>query len=141
MSSLAARPSSKGRNLRERTNASVLQPVDQSGCDGPDEALPETSDATEDLRRWANAIAAAYRSDEEAALLRAGAAGAGEATSDCLRDRLDEAARLASRIPGLAGDDVVNHVVAPIICRVIFLPWTLTDTTATELVNAPLEQL
>jgi hypothetical protein len=33
-------------------------------------------------------------------------------------------------------DDVLNHLVAPIIYRVIFLPWTLDDTTADSLVEA-----
>jgi hypothetical protein len=30
---------------------------------------------------------------------------------------------------------VINHVVAPIIYRVIFLPWTLTDSTAADFVD------
>jgi hypothetical protein len=32
-------------------------------------------------------------------------------------------------------DEVLDHLVAPIIYRVIFLPWTLSDSTADSLVE------
>jgi hypothetical protein len=32
-------------------------------------------------------------------------------------------------------DEVIDHLVAPIIYRVIFLPWTLDEHTAESLVN------
>jgi hypothetical protein len=32
-------------------------------------------------------------------------------------------------------DEVIDHLVAPIVYRVIFLPWTLGDATATSLVD------
>ena len=35
----------------------------------------------------------------------------------------------------ITADDVLDHVLAPIIYRVIFLPWTLTDTTVADLVD------
>src|SRR6266536_502101 len=77
-----------------------------------------------------------------AAPLRAGAAGAGEQESDCLRDRRAEATALVAAAPapagstaGITSDDVLNHVVAPIIYLAILLPWTLTDTTAADLVD------
>jgi hypothetical protein len=35
---------------------------------------------------------------------------------------------------GITPDDIVDHVVAPIIYRVIFQPWTLDDDTAERLV-------
>ena len=34
-----------------------------------------------------------------------------------------------------APDEVLDHLVAPIIYRVIFLPWTLDDSTADSLVD------
>jgi hypothetical protein len=34
----------------------------------------------------------------------------------------------------LTVDRVVDHLVAPIVYRVIFLPWTLDDSTARKLV-------
>ena len=74
-----------------------------------------------------------------AALLRGGAASAGESESDCLRNRRAEAGMLVERYgksSPITPDDVLNHLVAPIIYRVIFLPWTLDDTTADSLVEA-----
>ena len=32
-------------------------------------------------------------------------------------------------------EEVLDHLVAPIMYRVIFLPWTLDDTTADSLVE------
>src|SRR6266487_2518921 len=108
----------------------------------PERDLPATGDLRADLTAWAQEIVEHYRNPVHAALLRAGAAGAGEQESDCLRDRRAEATALVAAAPapagstaGITSDDVVNHVVAPIIYRVIFLPWTLTDTTAADLVD------
>lgn len=101
----------------------------------PGRELPTSGDLRADLTAWAQEIAAHYRNPTHAALLRAGAAGAGKQESDCLRDRRAEADTLVASAPqGLTGDEVIDHVVAPIIYRVIFLPWTLTDSTAADLV-------
>jgi hypothetical protein len=35
----------------------------------------------------------------------------------------------------VTGDEVIDHLVAPIIYRVIFLPWTLTEDTVPVLVD------
>ena len=35
----------------------------------------------------------------------------------------------------ISADDVLNHLTAPIMYRVIFLPWTLDDSTAKSLVD------
>ena len=77
-----------------------------------------------------------YRKPVNAALLRGGASAAGERQSDCLRDRRTEAGMLLARHPGqsVTADEIIDGVIAPIIYRVIFLPWTLSDTTADELV-------
>ena len=102
----------------------------------PARDLPVTGDLRTDLTAWAQQIVQHYQDPVHAALLRAGASSAGERESDCLRDRRAEAGRLvAADSTDLTSDDVLNHVIAPIIYRVIFLPWTLTDSTAADLVG------
>lgn len=105
----------------------------------PDRDLPASGDLRADLTAWAQEILEHYRDPTHAALLRAGAASAGEQESDCLRDRRAEVATLTAAGREITVDDVVDHVLAPIIYRVIFLPWTLTDTTAADLVDALLD--
>ncbi len=104
----------------------------------PDRPLPDTGDLRADVAAWATEILRHYRQPTNAALLRGGAAAAGDDESDCLRVRLDEAARLVER----AGDeaavttsDVVDGILAPIIYRIIFLPSTLTDDYAKSLTD------
>ncbi|MET8956932.1 TetR/AcrR family transcriptional regulator [Streptomyces sp. NPDC004393] len=94
----------------------------------PDRRLPDTGDLRADLAAWGQEMVSHYSVPVNAALLRGGAAAAGESESDCLRDRRAEAAGFAAR-PGstFTGDDVIDHLVAPIIYRAIFLPWTLPD--------------
>ncbi|MFK0160316.1 TetR/AcrR family transcriptional regulator [Streptomyces sp. NPDC090493] len=102
----------------------------------PDRPLPDTGDLAGDLTAWAQELITHYRSPVNAALLRGGAAAAGENESDCLRDRRSEAAAFAARPgAGFSGNDVVNRVLAPVIYRVIFLPWTLPDLDVRSLVD------
>ncbi|MFF1876673.1 TetR/AcrR family transcriptional regulator [Leifsonia sp. NPDC058230] len=102
----------------------------------PDRPLPASGTLQGDLTDWAREIVTHYRKPVNAALLRGGAANAGERTSDCLRNRRAEAAMFVQRsdATGITPDDIVDHVVAPIIYRVIFQPWTLDDDTAEHLV-------
>lgn len=102
----------------------------------PDRPLADTGDVRADLAAWAQELLDHYGRPVNAALLRGGAAAAGEGESDCLRDRRVEAAAFAARPgAGFSGDDVIDKVVAPIIYRVIFLPWTLTEVDARSLVD------
>jgi len=103
----------------------------------PARSLPDSGDLRRDLTEWAGEIVAHYSKPVNAELLRAGAATAGRRESDCLRDRRSEAAMFVARgdASGLAADDVINYVIAPIAHRVIFLPWTLDATTAKTLVD------
>ncbi len=104
----------------------------------PARPLPATGDLQGDLAEWAAQIVEHYRNPVNAAVLRGGAASAGETESDCLRNRRIEAAQLI----GVTGDGdvdpmverVLDHVVAPIIYRVIFRPQTLDEHTAERLV-------
>jgi len=102
----------------------------------PDRTLGDSGDLRTDMTAWAQELVDHYRTPVNAALLRGGAAAAGEGESDCLRDRRAEAASFAAR-PSAAftGDDVIDRVVAPIIYRVIFLPWTLPEVDVRSLVD------
>lgn len=102
----------------------------------PSRPLPDTGDLQTDITAWATEILAHYREPANAALLRGGAAAAGDAESDCLRGRLDEARRLVDRVGDQApvtAHDVIDGVLAPIMYRIIFLPSTLTDDYAESL--------
>ncbi len=106
----------------------------------PARPLPDSGSLQTDLADWAAEIVTHYSNPVNAALLRGGAATAGENESDCLRNRRTEATMFVTRddsgeADGITVDDVINHVVAPIIYRVIFLPQTLDDDTAEQLVD------
>jgi AcrR family transcriptional regulator len=102
----------------------------------PERPLPESGDLRADLTGWAREIVQHYSKPVNAALLRAGAATAGESESDCLRNRRAEARLFVDRAvnPVITVDQVIDHLVAPIIYRVIFLPLTLDDSTADRLI-------
>ncbi|SDY70337.1 TetR/AcrR family transcriptional regulator [Herbiconiux ginsengi] len=103
----------------------------------PARPLPESGTLRGDLAGWAQEIVAHYRNPVNAALLRGGAAVAGDRESDCLRNRRAEATMFVERHPEseLSADRVIDHLVAPIVYRAIFLPWTLDDDTANRLVT------
>lgn len=103
----------------------------------PERVLPDAGDLRSDLTAWARELADHYRNPVNAALLRGGASAAGERQSNCLRNRRTEANALLERYPDatITDDDILDIVVAPIIYRVIFVPWTLEDTTAEHLVD------
>lgn len=104
----------------------------------PARPIPETGSLKADLTAWAREIVDHYRNPTNAALLRGGAASAGETESDCTRNRRAEAWMMVGRYGAtspVTPDEVLDHLVAPIIYRVIFLPWTLDDSTADGLVE------
>jgi AcrR family transcriptional regulator len=106
----------------------------------PDEpaSVPVTGDLRADVRQWAAGLVEHYRMPANAALLRAGAASAGAEESDCLRNRRSDAAALAARYEAelaVTADQILNHVAAPIVYRVIFMPWTLTEQLADEVAD------
>jgi AcrR family transcriptional regulator len=105
----------------------------------PDRPLPDTGDLRSDVVAWASEILKHYRKPINAAMLRGGVPVAGDDESDCLRGRLDEAAILvqrAGRSAPVSAQDVIDHVLAPIMYRVMFLPSTLTDDYAQRLTDA-----
>ncbi|UFS59257.1 TetR/AcrR family transcriptional regulator [Subtercola endophyticus] len=103
----------------------------------PARPLPETGTLRDDLTGWAREIIEHYSLPVHAALLRAGAATAGESESDCLRDRRAEATMMVARFehPPVTAEQVIDHLVAPIIYRVIFLPSSVDASTADRLVS------
>jgi len=103
----------------------------------PERPFPAGGDLRGDLTAWARELVEHYRNPVNAALLRGGASAAGERQSNCLRNRRTEAGLLLDRYPDteITADDILDLVVAPIIYRVIFLPWTLEDGTAEQLVG------
>jgi AcrR family transcriptional regulator len=108
----------------------------------PDRRLPDSGDLATDLTAWAKEVQTHYSDPTRAALLRGGAASAGERESDCLRDRRAEAEIIlgnAAQPSSVTVDDVIDGVLAPIIYRVIFLPWTLNEHTARRLVERLLQ--
>lgn len=109
----------------------------------PNRPLPKTGDLQGDLLAWAQEIVDHYSNPVNASLLRTGLAAAGERESDCLRNRRAEAAELIAQattgIDNVTVDLVADHLVAPIIYRVILSPWTLDGTLAPRLVDELLE--
>ncbi|MCU1513698.1 MAG: TetR/AcrR family transcriptional regulator [Microbacteriaceae bacterium] len=102
----------------------------------PARPLPDSGDLRQDLLAWAGELVTHYSIPVNAALLRAGAATAGEQESDCLRNRRSEAVMFVERAGAVIGsDEIIDHIVAPVIYRVIFAPWTLTGETAAGLVE------
>ncbi len=105
----------------------------------PSRPIATTGDLETDLVAWADGIVTHYSNPVNAALLRSGLATAGEVESDCLRNRRAEAQVLlaaASTPPaGIDVERVIDHVVAPIVYRVIFQPWTLDPSPAPRLVG------
>jgi AcrR family transcriptional regulator len=103
----------------------------------PERPLPAGGGLRGDLTAWARELVEHYRNPVNAALLRGGASAAGERQSNCLRNRRTEAGLLLDRYPDteVTADDILDLVVAPIIYRVIFLPWTLEDNIAEQLVG------
>ena len=103
----------------------------------PARPMPETGSLRSDLSEWASEIVQHYSNPTNAALLRGGAASAGEIESDCLRNRRTEAGAMVARAVDapVTVEQVVDHLVAPIIYRVIFLPWTLDENLGPRLVN------
>jgi len=99
----------------------------------PSRPLPDSGDLRTDISAWGTEILVHYRQQMNAALLRGGAAAAGETETDCLRAHLDEAARLVARAgpeSPVTAQDVIDSVLAPIMYRIIFLPATLSDDYA-----------
>jgi len=82
----------------------------------PNRPLPASGDLRADLTAWAQEMVEHYRrKPANAAMLRAGAATAGQSEFDCLRNRRAEAATLvesALEPRTVTSDDVIDHIIA-----------------------------
>jgi AcrR family transcriptional regulator len=117
--------------------ASMLNDIATYRLD-PERDLPASGDLRADLSDWAREIVEHYRKPMNAAILRGGAASAGERETDCLRNRRAEALVIVERAGASSpvdADEVIDQLIAPIIYRVIFLPWTLDGELAVRLVD------
>ncbi len=104
----------------------------------PRRPIPSGPDLKANLTAWAQEIIEHYGSPVNAELLRGGASSAGETESDCTRNRRAEATIMVERAgesSPVSVEDVIDYLVAPIIYRIIFLPWTLDGGTAERLVE------
>lgn len=118
--------------------ASMLNDIATYRLD-PQRQLPASGDLRADLAAWAAEIVEHYRKPMNAAILRGGAASAGQRETDCLRNRRAEALQIIERagpVSPLSADDVIDGLIGPIVYRAIFLPWTLADDLAVRLVDA-----
>ncbi|MBT2323266.1 TetR/AcrR family transcriptional regulator [Variovorax paradoxus] len=91
----------------------------------PNRPLPDTGLLRQDLRAWARELITHLSQPCNTSLLRAASALAGGEDTDCLRNRKAEAKVLVdrARARGEAAPDpqlLIDHVVAPIVFRVIF---------------------
>jgi hypothetical protein len=131
------RPGGRSAAVLNSVKIAVEELVQEKGRD-PNRPIPELGSLKADLTQWASEIVEHYRNPTNAALLRGGAASAGEFEVDCTRNRRAEAGMMVERYGDrspITPDDVLDHLVAPIIYRTIFLPWTLDDSTADSLVD------
>lgn len=104
----------------------------------PKRPIAATGNLATDLTAWAQGIVTHYQVPVNAAMLRAGAAAAGTGESDCLRNRRIEADAILAAVPDgahIPTDEIIDHIVGPIIYRVIYMPWTLNEELAARLVD------
>lgn len=108
----------------------------------PHRPLPNTGDFWTNLQEWSGEVARHFSTPTNAALLRAGAALAQTASRDCTASRRLEAQMLVDqstftaphqRLP--TAEQIADHILSPIIMRVIFATGSPTDATIQRLVN------
>lgn len=103
----------------------------------PSRPLPTTGDLRSDAVAWGQELASHFGSPERVALLRAGAALAGDEGQDCTAQWREEATSLvaAASDPGIHPRDLVDHVLAPIVYHAIFSSTPITDADVQALVD------
>ena len=106
----------------------------------PDRPLPDSGDLKKDLAAWAAEFITHLARPGNTSLLKAAAALAGGKDTDCLRNRKAEAEVLVRRaqVRGEAApqtQQVIDHVVAPIVFRLMFGAAAVQPALARQLVN------
>ena len=104
----------------------------------PDRPLPRTGDVRADITSWAVELVEHFGTPSNVLLLRAGAALAGDADKDCTAQWRREANVLLEQADPqgatLSIDDLIHHVMAPIVFEAIFGPEPLRRSQAEALV-------
>jgi len=106
----------------------------------PQRPLPDTGDLRADLTAWARELVTHLSQPQSTALMKAAAALAGDGDADCLCNRRAEATQLIanSRARGDVTPEprqVIDHVVAPIVFRLVFGANPLKPAFARQLVD------
>ena len=92
----------------------------------PNRPLPDTGNLRKDLAAWAQELITHLAQPCSKSLLKAAAALAtGDADTDCLRNRRKEALTLVAQAqargePAPEAEQVIDHVIAPIVFRLVF---------------------
>ncbi|MCR6480759.1 TetR/AcrR family transcriptional regulator [Variovorax sp. ZS18.2.2] len=92
----------------------------------PNRPLPDTGSLREDLRAWAQELITHLAQPCSKSLLKAAAALAtGDADTDCLRNRRREALTLVEQAQARGehapeAQQVIDHLIAPIVFRLVF---------------------
>jgi AcrR family transcriptional regulator len=106
----------------------------------PRRPLPDTGDLRKDLTAWARELILHLAQPRSTSLLKAAAALAGGEDTDCLRNRRTEARTLIARTRARGEfapepQQVIDHVVAPIVFRLVFGADPVKPALAARLVD------
>ncbi len=91
----------------------------------PNRALPDTGELQKDLAAWARELIVHLGKPGNTSLLKAAAALAGSEDTNCLRNRRAEATLMVRRAQARGEatptvQEVLDHIMAPIVYRLIF---------------------
>ncbi len=106
----------------------------------PNRPLKDTGDLRRDLEAWARELITHLSRPGNTSLMKAAAALNGGADTDCLRNRKKEAFALTLRALGRGeaaphAQQVIDHVIAPIVFRLMFGGDAVKPSLATQLVD------
>ena len=110
----------------------------------PQRPLPDTGNLRQDLVAWTEEFISHIAQPRNTCLLKAAATLARDQETDCLRNRKSEAARLVERARARghahpSAQQVVDHVIAPVILRLLFGAEALPPELAAQLVDELLQ--
>lgn len=106
----------------------------------PDRPLQDTGDLQGDLTAWSRGLIRHLSDPTRTSLLKAAAALSSGEDTDCLRNRKAEAETLVKRAeergePTPQTRQVIDHIVAPIVFRLLFGGASIEPSMATRLVE------
>ncbi|MES2531922.1 MAG: TetR/AcrR family transcriptional regulator [Pseudomonadota bacterium] len=106
----------------------------------PDRPLPDTGDLKKDLTAWARELIVHLTQPCNTSLLKAAAALVNGEDTNCLRNRKREAQSLVERAtargePAPTTQQAIDHLIAPIVFRLVFGAEAVPPALATRLVE------